>query len=138
MTTLNRCQAALRIFGDDLVPEELSRLFGHFYTKGWVKGYQYSTSSGAVVVKKTGAWILDAEPTESADFDGQISRLLADIDVSPDNWASLASRFEMDIFCGWFMQESNEGIAVSSQTLRALGERNIALSVDIYAPLDDD
>jgi hypothetical protein len=138
MTTLNRCRAALRVFGDDLIPEELSRLFGHFYTQGWVKGYQYSTSSGAVVVKKTGAWILDAEPTESADFDDQISRLLADIDVSLDDWASLASRFEMDIFCGWFMQESNEGIEVSPQTLRALGERNIALSVDIYAPLDDD
>src|SRR5947208_670860 len=71
MTALNRCRAALRIFGDDLIPEELSRLFNHFYTRGWVKGYQYSTSSGALVVKKTGAWILDAEPTESADFDGQ-------------------------------------------------------------------
>lgn len=135
---MNRCRAALRIFGDDLIPEELSRLFGHFHTKGWVKGYQYSTSSGAVVVKKTGAWILDAEPTKSADSDGQNFRLLADIDVSLDDWASLASRFEMDIFCGWFMQKSNEGIAVSPQTLRALGGRNIALSVDIYSSLDDD
>jgi hypothetical protein len=138
MTTLNRCRAALRIFGDDLIPEELSRLFGHFYTKGWVKGYQYSTSSGAVVVKKTGAWILDAEPTASADFDSQISQLLADVDVNLDVWASIASKFEMDVFCGWFMRDSNEGIAISPQTLRALGERNIALSVDIYAPSDGD
>ena len=138
MATLKRCRAALRVFGSDLIPEELSRLFDHAYTKGWIKGYQYSTSSGAVVVKKTGAWILDAEPTESADFDGQISRLLGDIDLSLDDWASLASRFEMDIFCGWFMHESNEGIAVSAKTLRDLGDRNIALSVDMYAPLDDD
>jgi hypothetical protein len=62
MATINRCKAALRIFGDELVPEELSRLFNHFYTKAWIKGYKYSTSSGAVVAKKTGAWILEAEP----------------------------------------------------------------------------
>jgi hypothetical protein len=84
-----------------------------------------------------GLSILDTETTESADFDGQISRPLAEIDVSLDDWASLAGRFKMDIFCGWFMQESNEHIVVSPQTLRALGERNIALPVEIYAPLDD-
>ncbi len=138
MTIINRCQAALRIFGDDLVPEELSRLFDHFYTKGWVKGYSYLTSSGKVVVKKTGAWILDAEPTETGDFDAQISELLGQVNVSLDVWASFAKTFEMDIFCGWFMHESNEGIAVSPHTLRMLGERNIAISVDIYAPSDDE
>ena len=138
MTALDRCQAALRISGDDLVPEELSRLFDHFYTEGWVKGYEYLTSSGAVVVRKTGAWILEAEPTGSADFDGQISRLLGCIDVSLDDWALLAKRFEIDIFCGWFMRETNEGIAVSPQTMRMLSERNITLSVDLYAPSGDE
>jgi len=138
MATLDQCKAALRIFGDELIPEELSRLFDHFHTKGWVKGYEYSTSSGKVVVKKSGAWILDAEPTASADFDGQISQLLGYIDVSLDDWALLAKRFEMDIFCGWFMRESNEGISVSSQTMRLLSERNIALFIDIYASPDDE
>lgn len=138
MATISRCQAALRIFGDELVPEELSRLFDHYYTKGWIKGYKYSTSSGAVVVKKTGAWILEAEPSETGDFDGQISQLLSHTNVSLDVWASFARKFEMDIFCGWFMHESNEGIVVSPQTLLMLGERNIALSLDIYAPLDDE
>jgi hypothetical protein len=138
MPTINRCQAALRIFGDDLVPEELSRVFDHFYTKGWTKGYEYSTSSGAVVVKKTGAWILEAEPSETGDFDSQISELLGHANASMDVWTSFASKFQIDIFCGWFMHESNEGIAVSPQTLLMLGERKIAFSVDIYAPLSEE
>jgi hypothetical protein len=137
MAVLNRCQAALRIFGGELVPEELSRLFDHAYTKGWVKGYKYSTASGRVVVKNSGAWILDAEQTESGDFDGQISQLLAHTNVSLGDWHSLSKRFELDIFCGWFMQNSNEGIEISPQTLLMLGERNIALSIDIYGPCDD-
>ena len=138
MATLHRCKAALRIFGDELVPEELSRLFNHFYTNGWIKGYQYSTSSGAVVVKKTGAWILEAESSETGDFDGQISQLLSHTNVTLDMWASLAKKFEMDIFCGWFMHEGNEGIVISPQTLHMLGERHIGLSADIYAPLIDE
>ena len=138
MSTLNRCQAALRIFGDDLIPEELSHLFNHPYTKGWVKGHEFTTSSGSVVVKKTGAWILEGEVTESGDFDGQIARLLGCIDLSLGEWVSLATRFEFDIFCGWFMRDSNEGISVSPRTMRMLVERNITLSVDIYAPPDDE
>jgi hypothetical protein len=138
MATIHRSQAALRIFGDDLVPEELSRLFDHFYTKGWIKGYKYTTSSGSVVVKKSGAWILEAEPSETGDFNGQISQLLSHTNATLDVWASFARKFEMDIFCGWFMHESNEGIDISPQTLLMLGERNIALSVCLYAPLDDE
>ena len=97
-----------------------------------MKGYKYSTSSGAVVLTKTGAWILEAEPSETGDVDDQIAQLLSHTNVSLDVWASLAKKFEMDIFCGWFMRESNEGVVVSPQILRMLGERNIALSVDIY------
>lgn len=52
MPALDRDVAALRIFGDDLDPEELSRLFGHSYTDGWGKGNEFSTSSGAVVPRK--------------------------------------------------------------------------------------
>lgn len=136
MTALNRCQAALRLFGDDLVPEELSRLLGHCPTKGWVKGAEHMSSSGTVIVRKTGAWILEAEATDSADIDGQVSRLLACVDVSLDVWASLTAGFEIDLLCGWFMHESNEGIAISPKTMRMLGERNIGVSVDIYAALD--
>jgi len=51
---------------------------------------------------------------------------------------ALGNRFEIDIYCGWFMHESNEGVAISPQSLLMLGERNIALSVEIYASRDDE
>jgi hypothetical protein len=43
---------------------------------------------------------------------------LGHANVSLDVWASFARKFEMDIFCGAFMQESNEGIVVSPKTLQ--------------------
>lgn len=91
-----------------------------------------------MVVKKTGAWILDGEVSESGDVDGQVSRLLACVDLSLEQWGALSARFESDIFCGWFMRDWNEGISVSPRTMRMLAERNITLSVDIYALLDDE
>ncbi|MFJ3468757.1 DUF4279 domain-containing protein [Pseudomonas sp. NPDC090201] len=134
MPALDRGVAALRIFGEHLDPEELNCLFGRSYTDGWVKGEEFSTSSGAVVTKKTGGWVLEAEPVENADFDGQILRLLGSIDASLDVWALVASRFEMDIFCGWFMRESIERVTISPQIMRMLSDRGITLYVDIYAP----
>ena len=80
----------------------------------------------------------EAESSETGDFDGQISQLLSHTDVTLDMCASLAKKFEMDIFCGWFMHEGNEGIVISPQTLHMLGERHIGLSADIYAPLIDE
>lgn len=103
-----------------------------------MKGYQYTTASGATVLRKTGAWILDADPSETGDFDSQISQLFAQIPIETDAWLALGNRFEIDIYCGWFMHESNEGVAISPQSLLMLCERNIALSVEIYASRDDE
>jgi hypothetical protein len=138
MGLINRCKAALRFFGEDLIPEEMSRLLGHFPSKAWMKGYQYTTSSGGTVLRKTGAWILDADPSETGDFDGQVSQLLAQVPIGTDVWLSLANQFEIDLYCGWFMQGTNEGVVISPKSLLLLGERNIALSVEIYASLDDE
>lgn len=136
MPALEKAVAALRVFGDDVDPKELTRLLGCSCTHGWVKGHKYTTSSGAVVIKNTGGWILEAEPAENADFDGQISRLLGSINASEDGWAAIKTRFKVDILCGWFMLETSEEITVSPQTMRLLSERNILLSVCLYAPLD--
>ena len=38
----------------------------------------------------------------------------------------------MKIFCGWFMDEWNEGAILSANTLHALGERGIHLDIDLY------
>ena len=40
----------------------------------------------------------------------------------------------MDLFCGLFMHESNEGAEISPASLTALGDRGVKLSLDIYSP----
>ena len=48
------------------------------------------------------------------------------------DWASLAGRFRMDLFCGLFMAKSSEGLTVSAEALLALGARGIELGLCLY------
>jgi hypothetical protein len=57
-----------------------------------------------------------------------LSKLTDDFNV----WASIAERYKLDLFCGLFMQGSNEGLSISPKSLAALGLRQIELGLDIY------
>src|SRR5262249_39835996 len=46
-------------------------------------------------------------------------------------WRSLA-KYRPNLFVGLFLQESNEGIEISPQSLSLLAERGIMLGLDIY------
>ena len=91
------------------------------------------SSAGKNVTKKTGAWLLECD-TDTGDFDSQISQLFMRANISIDKWMVLSRQFEIDVYCGWFMNESNEGVEVSPHSLRGLSERNIQLSIEMYAP----
>lgn len=79
-------------------------------------------------------WRLDAEVTEPENFSQQVSELLSRTPADLDVWQALSGRFRLDLFCGWFMSDSNEGIEISPATMVALGTGGIVLSVDIYSP----
>ena len=131
MAHLERSLATLRIIGDDLVPEEISRLLGAVPTSAHVKGQQLSSG---VNKRKSGGWRLDAKVTEPEDLDGQVAELLAQVTSDLSIWDDLTTRFRVDLFCGWFMGSENEGVEVSPKTLLAIGQRGIKLSLDIYGP----
>ena len=134
MAHLARAVASLRIFGDDLQPEAISRLLGCEPTMAWPKGHVQVGNSGRELVKKSGGWLLHASDSEPENVDGQVSELLARLTSDLGIWIGLAKRFQVDLFCGWFMEGSNEGVSVSTATMLALAERGIDLSLDIYGP----
>lgn len=58
-------------------------------------------------------------------------------------WVDLVRRFKVDMFCGVWLDEGNQGLALMPQTLHLLGERGVKLELDIYyepptADADDD
>ena len=136
MAHLARSVASLRIFGDDLQPEVVSRILGCTPTKTWPKGHIQICKSGREVAKRTGGWLLHASDAEPENLDGQVAELLAKLTSDIAIWTEVGQRFEVDLFVGWFMESSNEGVSISSKTMFALAERGIELSLDIYGPDD--
>lgn len=134
MATVARSVVSLRISGDSLVPEEVSALIGASPDFAYRKGELVHCSGGRVAERRTGLWLQKAEPKEPEDIDSQVHELLAGLTQDLEIWAGLAAKFEMDLFCGLFMNESNEGLSLSVATLRALAERSIEIGFDVYGP----
>lgn len=137
MTELARAVATLRVFGDALDPAEVTRLLGVEPSRAESKGQAITGRSGHVRIAKTGRWYLELHESVPGDLDAQVQELLARVHQDIVVWRELASRFDLDLFCGWFMAGGNEGVELSPATLLALGERGIRLGIDLYAPDGD-
>lgn len=139
MAQLDRSVATLRIGGDDLKPAEITTVLGCSASKQQIKGeVTVGKVSGRSYVAKTGMWRLESKDATPEDIDGQISEILSKLTTDQKAWEQLSSQYMLDLFCGLFMKVSNEGLSISSESLKALGTRGIGLSLDIYGPDDVD
>ena len=138
MAQRQESQAALRISGDDLKPAEITELLGCQPSYARAKGEQtIGSKTNRVYTTKTGIWSLEATQSQPADFDAQIAEILQKLPSDLTIWAAIGQKYEIDLYCGLFMVESNEGISMSAASLTALGLRGIAFELDIYDPCDD-
>jgi hypothetical protein len=138
MARLHRSVAALRISGDDLDPSEITSVLGCEPTKAQRKGQTFTSSAGKTRVAKFGMWLLEAEDRAPEDLDAQITEVLSRLTPSLEAWRSISGRYTIDLFCGFFMQRTNEGLVISPGSLKALSDRDIELGLDLYAPTKED
>ncbi len=134
MPRLQRSVAALRVSADDLIPEEITLLLGARPTTAYRKGEVLRVDGSRTRLAKFGYWSVSADDAEPEDFDAQVQQILASLTNDLAAWRELTQRYEVDLFCGWFMGGRNEGVEVSAATLLALGERGVVLGVDLYGP----
>ena len=131
MGSLARSRATLRVFGDELQPEEITALLGAQPTTARFRGQRNEEGRGPPVWR-TGSWRLSADDADPADPDRQVAQILDQLTADIAVWQSLGARFKIDMFCGWFMEDQSEGVSLSAHTLRSLGERGILLDLDLY------
>jgi hypothetical protein len=138
LAALHESTAAFRVFGDDLVPVEITRLLGVEPTTCHSKGDKNVGENGREFAPyKSGLWLLDAGWEIPGNLDRQASDLLARMTPDLGTWHRLGARFGLDLCCGLGLALRNEGLALSPATLQALGERGIELQLDIYSPSEE-
>ncbi|MCK0121734.1 DUF4279 domain-containing protein [Loktanella sp. F6476L] len=130
-------KAALRIWGDDLVPDEISKLLGTTPTSSERKGEDLrGKKSRYQGFARTGGWRFVVAESGGDNLDAQITYLFAQLTSDLDVWSDLAAKYKIDVFCGVFMQTGNDGLDFNATTLRLLGDRGARLDLDIYGSLD--
>lgn len=134
MPKLFRTTVGLRVVGDTLDPDEITRLLGIVPTGSARKGDVRRTAADREVTAQSGSWRLDADVP--GDLNTQIGSLLSELPSNPIIWRELTHDYECDVFCGLFMREGNEGVVLTPEVMSMLVVRGLRLGLDIYGGLD--
>ncbi|MBK1616575.1 hypothetical protein CKO44_24340 [Rubrivivax gelatinosus] len=128
---------SIRVCGGDLEPDEITAALGSAPSMSYRKGDLISPGRSAAVWKY-GMWILKASESEPADFEKQVDQLLSTLTLDFSVWRSLGQRYQVDLFCGFFMDHRNQGFTLAVPTLSALVVRGIEPGFEIYAPTPEE
>ena len=79
-------------------------------------------------------WRIAAPDSQGADLDAQVNAILTRLTSDLDVWWQLSSKYQVDVFCGMFLEQTNRGVTLRAETMAQLAARGISFGFDIYAP----
>jgi hypothetical protein len=134
---VERVSLCFRVCSDALDPDEVTELLGRPPSSSQRKGQEVLGPNGEVRrVGRTGSWVLryaiDPKLTLAEGITSFVSTLPEDQVI----WASLTSRFRVDLICDVFVRGMNQGFELPPSVLKMMGERGIILGVDIFCESD--
>ena len=125
-------RSSLRMFGESLDPDEVTKLLGSSPSHSYKKGAYRLTRTGKEVVHKHGMWLLDTNAGQRSHINQHVAEILSQLANDLSVWQLLTERYNVEIFCGFFMESDIEALIISPATMLALGQRNIELAFHIY------
>ena len=111
---------SLRVFGESMDLDKITSLLGHTPTKGRTKG-------------KRASWHLSAPEMNGADLNSQIDWIFSRLSKDLSIWKKITEEYQVDLFCGLFLDAPNRGISLSPETMKEISSRGIELGFDIYS-----
>jgi hypothetical protein len=127
---------SLNIGGDDLDPDEITRLLGASPTEACRIGDAIPRRNHTFTAK-SGSWSIRTKRSTS-DIEEQLTELFAKLNGDTEVWRSLTSRYHAELFCGVFLSWFGHGFSMSPRLHRLLADRNLEIVFDIYDEYDHD
>ena len=128
--------ATLRVFGDALEPNEVTRLLGPAPTASYRAGD--AVSPRLTARRKMGMWCLDSSLSRTAPLSSHVIELLARLPSDPTIWSEIQRRFSADVYCGVDVKVPNSGMGLTSEAIEALAVRRLSIEFDLYAFLPEE
>ena len=120
----------LRFFGDDLDPDEVSRLLGSQPTLCRRKGEVIPDQNQRVA--ETGSWLLSSQRQSKSPLSLQIEALFGRLTDDLEVWKQLTGRYYADLFCGLWCKEWNRNLEINAAVLRRESDRGLRVGLDLY------
>lgn len=133
----NKMFFLLEIFGEDLVPDEISELLGTSPDQSYRKGDERPRGSQFY---KTGAWILksgeiliDEDRVGEERFEEWTKQLPGDFDT----WTKLKEQYFVTVRLVCYTDQWNADFQIPSNALINLSTLGLPLTIDPYLSLDE-
>jgi Domain of unknown function (DUF4279) len=130
---VDETRLTLGIHGEDLDPDEISRLLGCAPTSAHRRGDP--RRSGLPWPK--GAWLLSVEAKAPTGPEELVHLLLARLPADEALWSDLRRRFRLQLLFGIFTERWNRGFELSRDAVRRIDALGAGVGLDIYANLDE-
>jgi hypothetical protein len=127
---IERLDIELRVTGDNLDPERITRMLGVPPTVAARRGEAIDIG-GVPVMQRTGVWTYALPASPEWELGDAIDTLLDRLPHDPALWESLASWASVAVICGLFIHDADRAADLAPDTLARLAERRLALSLQI-------
>ncbi len=78
-------------------------------------------------------WLHHVPDSQPENLDQQLKDLFDLLTDDLATWMLIHERYSADLFCGIFLDGTNEGLTISSASVRLMADRNLEIGFDIYA-----
>jgi Domain of unknown function (DUF4279) len=123
-------RAAVRIFGDDLQPEEIETALGLKATRSHIKGQPRSPRYKGVWHETY--WCLDSPLADERNMTDHLNWLLDSLEPRGDVIKALSGKYRIDFFCGFSSGNGQGGFTLDRLTLRRIADLGVQLVLDLY------
>jgi hypothetical protein len=128
MPKIDRSIVSIRFANEELNPSVLSQRLD----------FTPSEEADKPIMKyrrdKITVWSVCYRESDDVELEKKIETLLGWFTENITIWKEIATKYKGEIFCGLFLDGWNRGFSLSADLLRALSERNLFISFDIYSP----
>ncbi len=131
---VDKTSITLAIYGEDLIPEEISRLMG-CETECIRRGERRSPRANPY---KQSAWLFNKKGEAPTTAEEIIREILSNLSTDAAAWKEISSKYDVQVRIAIHMENWNKGFDLSAETVQQIANLGAKMVFDIYAYVDDE
>ncbi len=127
-----KISVSLRILSDTLSVNEITNILGVDPTRIFEKGSLSSPRNPKSLTRNSSVWIFESKLHESEELEKHVDIILSFVEDHNEQFKTLVSKCEIDIYCGYFSDNGQGSIVFTSKLLKRLAPFSIDVIIDLY------